>query len=93
MFDSVLSTDEVVPKDFATYSPNYFEDVLLRGGRGSNLTDLAPGESKIVLNGAGIPSDTPAGNYFICAQIDPGAKVAESDEENNVSCMPIEIER
>ncbi len=91
--DFVLSTDEVVPKKFARYSLNFFEDVLLQGGRRSRTFDLAPGETKKYLNGAGIPADVRAGNYFICAQIDPGRKVEESNEENNVSCAKIEIER
>lgn len=93
MVDFVLSTDEIVPKSFARYSPNFFEDVLLRGGRVSRTLDLASGESKNYLNGAGIPADTLAGTYFICGQIDPGRKVIESNEENNITCASIEIEK
>jgi hypothetical protein len=92
MIDFILSSDEIVPKSFARYSSNFFEDVLLRGGRVSRTLDLAPGKFRKYLNGAGIPADTPAGNYFICAQIDPGKKVIESDEDNNVICSSIEVE-
>ena len=91
--DYMLSTDEIVPIKFARYSPHFSEDVLLRGGRVSRTVDLAPSASKQYLNGAGIPADAPAGDYFICAVIDPGGKVTESNEENNVSCIPIKVER
>lgn len=91
--DYVLSTDESVPVKFARYSPNFSEGVLLRGGRVSRTVDLEPSASKKYPNGAGIPADVPAGDYFICAVIDPGGEVAESNEENNVSCIPIKIER
>lgn len=91
MVDIVLSSDTNVPDGWATYSPTYKEDVLLKGGRISNTDDLAPGDEKLYQYSYGTPADTPAGDYYICARIDPGKKVAESDEGNNVSCTPIRI--
>jgi subtilase family serine protease len=91
MIDIVLSTDTNVPPGFATFSPNFSEDVLLLGARTSNTIDLAPGASKVYATGAGIPADTPTGNYQICARIDSGSKVAESNEANNVMCRAIKI--
>jgi len=91
MIDVVLSRDMNVPPGFATYSPLFSEDVLLQGGRVSNTQDLAPGASKAYPVGARIPTDTPAGSYYVCAQIDPGNKVFETNETNNTACMPIRI--
>lgn len=89
--DLVLSSDTEVPKGFASFSPNYSEDVLLLGGRLSNTPDLKPGEEFVFTTSAGIPTDTPDGNYFIAAQIDSGQKVPESNEKNNVSFSPLQI--
>jgi hypothetical protein len=91
MIDLVLSTDTNVPPGFAVFSPNFSEDVLLLGARTSNTIDLAAGTNKHYATGAGIPADTPTGNYQLCARIDPGSKVAESNEGNNVTCVRIKI--
>lgn len=91
MIDLVLSTDSNVPPGFATFSANFSEDVLLQGGRTSVTVDLAPGANKTYATGAGIPADTPTGSYQLCARIDPGSKVAESNESNNVMCRTIKI--
>lgn len=91
MIDLVLSTDANMPSGFAVFSPNFVEDALLKGGRTSNTIDLAPAANKAYAAGAGIPADTPTGNYYICARIDPGSKVAESNEANNVTCVRIKI--
>jgi hypothetical protein len=80
-----------VPPEFAHYADEYAEDVLLKGGRASRTDDLEPNLSRVYRIGGGIPADTPAGEYYICAQIDPGKKVAELNEKNNVSCMHIKL--
>ena len=44
------------------------------------------------LNGENkIPSDTPAGFYYIAATVDAGNKINESDERNNVDYCKIEV--
>ncbi len=95
MIDLVLSTDQRVPDGFANYSPNFSEDVLLQGGRISRTVDLAPGATRIysreIASSGRIPRDTPTGRYWVCARIDPGKKVAESNEGNNVDCTQIQI--
>jgi len=91
MIDVMLSSDTHTPAGWATYSANYHEDVLLQGGRISNTQDLAGGASKPYPTGGGIPADTPTGNYYICAKIDSGNKIAESNEGNNVTCSRIRI--
>jgi len=77
------------PVAWAVYSPNYSNGVLLKGGR--EFIDLNAGETKPVkLNGTNaIPADTPAGTYFLCAVVDSGNKVAESNENNNCGCCQI----
>lgn len=89
--DLVLSTDEQVPPGFAIYGEEFVEDVLLKGGRRSNTVDLAPNGSKDYAISGGIPADTREGEYYVCAQIDPGGNVAELKEDNNVSCGRIRI--
>jgi len=92
MIDHVLSADTSVPPGFATYSPTWHEDVLLQGGRASNTTDLAAGASTVYPDeNASIPSDTPPGDYYLCAQIDPANRVIESDETNNVDCGRVTV--
>ena len=91
MIDVVLSRDGNVPEGFAVFSPNFVEDELLRGGRTSNTADLAPGATRVYPGQGVIPADTPSGNYFLCARIDPGNRVAESNELNNTSCVQIHI--
>jgi len=91
MIDVVLSKDMSVPPGFATFSPGFLEDALLQGARTSITADLAPGAMKFYPTGARIPANTPTGSYFLCARIDPGGKVAESNEANNVACRPIKV--
>lgn len=92
MIDVVLSTDEVVPQGFATYSASFREDVLLRGGRASNTTDLAAGGSaRFSAENDEVPADTPEGHYHLCARIDPGRSVREISEANNLTCIPVRV--
>lgn len=91
MIDVMLSKDAFVPPGFAVFSPHFVEDALLQGGRVSNTIDLLPLQLKLYATGARIPADTPAGNYFLCGRIDPGNKIAESNEANNFTCNPIKI--
>jgi hypothetical protein len=81
-----------VPTPHAVYSMNYFDGVLLMGGRES--VSLKPGQSSVVpLHGMNtIPSDTPVGRtYFLCAIVDAGDTVKETNEENNCACSPVRI--
>jgi hypothetical protein len=91
MIDLVLSTDAFMPDGFAELAADFAEDVLLRGGRISRTVDLASGVARGYPVGATIPADTPTGRYFLCARIDPGNKVEESNERNNTACYPIFI--
>ncbi len=91
MIDVILSKDRALPAGYSTYSPNFSEDVLLLGGRISNTRDLAPSGSETYATGATIPLDTPPGLYFLALRIDPGEKVAESNETDNTFFSPIRI--
>lgn len=92
MVDLVLSTDTHVPVQFAVLPIPYTftEDMLLKGGRISNSVTLAPGQSKTYLVGGEIPRGSPSAAY-LCAVVDPGKKIDESDENNNTDFRPVNI--
>jgi hypothetical protein len=88
----VLSRDQSVPVNVAASAGKFKEDLLLKDGSAVKTQALEPGgqfrfpTAKIV-----IPNDTPAGNYYLCARIDPWNRVKETDEKNNLSCRSIRI--
>ncbi|WP_061219278.1 CARDB domain protein [Leptospira weilii] len=91
--DLILSKDKVLPEGYAPYSSDFQEDVLLGGGRISNTPNLVPGALVFVGEGPNIiPKNVPPGDYFVCARVDVGSKITESDENNNTNCFPISIE-
>jgi hypothetical protein len=103
MIDLVLSRDITMPEGWAQLpSPpgeTFEEDGLLHGGRVSRTPDV-PAKSSVELSadppinscaGGIIPSQTPPGLYFICARIDPGNEVEESNEDNNVSWLEVQV--
>ena len=99
LVELVLSSDKSVAVRTATFSAGFMEDMLLKGGRVSRTYDVTPGPSLMVWDPTTaqeddlqIPNDTPSGNYFICAVVDPSGTVDEEDEENNVDCAPITID-
>lgn len=86
--DFVMSSDEIVPAGYANFSDEYFEDVLLRGGRKTDTPNLiAPTRIVVPEESSSIPDSIPLGEYYICAYIDPGNVIDESDETNNVGCF------
>jgi len=91
--DIVLKKDVScpVPAPYAVYSPNYSNGVLLKGGR--EYVSLNSGQLlNVKLNGTNtIPTDTPAGVYYLCAVIDAGNKIKEVNEPNNCACCPVKI--
>lgn len=87
----VFLTRKVMPAGFANYSDHYHAGVLLRGGRISNTEDLKPNTRRGYRSGGGLPADTPVGEYRLCARVDPGHAVVESDEDNNVACMVLKV--
>lgn len=103
MIDIVLSGDTTVPPGFATVplpeGVAYAEDGLLQGGRVSRTPEVpAGGSANLPIGppistdvGGIVPTQTPAGTYHLCVRIDPGAAVAESDETNNVTCIPVRV--
>lgn len=93
MVDLTLGRNPAVPAGFRVFSATFVEDALLKGGRVSRTVDLAPLAFHEYAAGGGIPADTPAGNYFLCATADPGNAVVESNEANNTACRQIRIEQ
>jgi hypothetical protein len=85
------TTDSSFSDKYAVYSENYYDGVLLKGGRENE--DFSPNQTLVVdLNGENkIPNDTPAGFYYIAATIDAGNKIDESNERNNVDYCKIEV--
>lgn len=80
-----------VPTPLVVYSPHFHDGVLLKGGR--QQVSLSAGQSLAIrpIGPNTIPADTLAGDYFLCAIIDAGNKINESDEENNCACCPLKI--
>jgi hypothetical protein len=95
MIDLVLSRAPVTSTAYATFSPNYSDGVLLRGGRVSRTEDLGATADRTYADEIRglllIPADTPTGSYYLCAVIDPGNRIAESNEADNISCNRIKI--
>ena len=97
MVDIFLSTDRTPPSTWAVYSATWREDVLLRGGRVSRTYSVGPGVSarygapSYEIGPFVLPTGIPPGNYFLCAGVDMGNRVAESNERNNVACNPLRI--
>jgi len=89
--DVILSSDRASVPEFATYSNTYHDNVLLKSGRISRTSTLSPGGSQTYLPNAVLPERIPAGNYYLCARVDPGNAVRESNERNNLSCTPLRI--
>jgi hypothetical protein len=81
------------PAPAAVYSANYSDNVLLKGGR-EHISFSGPGSVNVPLNGENmIPTDTPAGLYYLGAVIDAGNAVSESNERNNVSFCKLKVVR
>ena len=81
------------PASYATYSPNYSDGVLLKGGR-EHISFKGPGKVNVKLNGSNtVPADTPPGIYYLGVVIDAGNKVKEGNEKNNVSFCRIKVVR
>jgi hypothetical protein len=101
MIDLVLSTDTSMPEGWATNTQGdaYSEDALLVSGRISRTPDIMA-ETNVTLSnsppvssdiGGMIPTQTPAGQYYLCARIDPGNLIEESNEDNNVTCLAVTV--
>lgn len=91
MVDIVLTRNSAPAPRLAVYSPQFRDGALLRGGRVSRTRTLGPGEQATYRAGALIPPDTPPGEYCLGAVVDAGARVSESDEDNNTACHRLRI--
>jgi hypothetical protein len=97
--DIVLRNDTNCPSPapYAVYSPHYSNGVLLKGGR--EFVNVMPVQwRQVTLKGDNtIPTDTPEGDYYLCAVIDAGNKVVEDTvqgvdhERDNCACCPVKI--
>jgi hypothetical protein len=87
----IFLTRNTMPEGLADYSEHYHDGVLLRGGRISNTVGLNTGARHGYSSSSGLPVDTPPGTYRLCARVDPGEAVAESNEGNNVDCTALKV--
>lgn len=97
MVDIFLSSDRNAPSTWAVYNATWREDVLLRGGRVSRTYSVGPGNRarygapSYEIGPFTLPTGIPPGEYFLCAGVDLGNRVAESNKRNNVACNPMRI--
>ena len=91
--DIVLSSDLKAPVKYAPpLGPNITEDVLINPGRLDDGPPLGTNSSAVIRVGVGpLPNGVRVGKYGICAIIDPGNLIEETNETNNVFCVPAEI--
>ena len=92
MVDFVLGRDNTAPVRWASFQENWSEDAMLRGGRASNTETIAPDTSRDIITALEIPEAWPAGRFNLCAVVDPGGRVDESDTGNNVLCAAVNIQ-
>lgn len=74
-----------------SYSDTYRDDVLLLGGRFTKTSALQLGDIYTTQFQTLIPSDTPAGQYYIGLSIDWKDIVPEKNESNNRVCHLINV--
>ncbi len=79
-----------LPKDLFVSPPHFFNGIPIGGDLN---VSLKPGETKDIVEDKpySIPADTPTGNYYLCAVVDAGDFVEETNEKNNCTCSPIKI--
>ncbi len=81
----VLTSDGVLPEGPAEEAAGYREDMLAPGGRLTHTPTLGPGGEDVlefnIETPAGMPEET-----YLCARIDPGNRIMESNEQNNHGC-------
>jgi hypothetical protein len=80
-----------IPALRAERSAHFVNGMLIQGGR--EKVSLKAGQKVDIKFGGShiIPSDMPVGDYFVCATIDAGNNIKESNEANNCACCPIKI--
>jgi hypothetical protein len=97
MVDIFISSDRNPPASWAVHSRTWREDALLAGERVSRTNSVAPGENfrygapRYEIGPMTLPSGIPPGDYFLCAGVDLGNRIAESNERNNVACNLLRI--
>jgi len=87
-----ISEDHIEPPGEATPSDTYKNDALILNGRHEvqkgfvNDTTITP-----TFDTLSIPVDTPAGEYRICAWVDPANTIKDSNRNNNNDCIKIMV--
>jgi hypothetical protein len=68
---------------------SFKEIMIYKSGRIRTTVSLAPPTLKSYQTAAGTPSNSPVGNYFLCARIISGNLIAEFEETVKLDCIPI----
>jgi hypothetical protein len=80
-----------IPAPRAERSATFVSGMLLQGGR-EKVSLKAGQKAEVKFSGSHIlPADIPIGDYFLCATIDAGDAIKESNESNNCSCCPVKV--
>ncbi|MBD3293615.1 MAG: hypothetical protein GF393_11880 [Armatimonadia bacterium] len=98
MVDLVLSQDSHIPMEMATQpvyqgygEDDFVEDMLMLGGRISNTQSVAAGGTRMYSAKVPIPLNTEPGVYCLAGVVDPGKRVLEWNEGNNIFCLQIRV--
>lgn len=98
MVDLVLSQDTNIPPGWAVQpvyagktEDDFVEDMLILGGRISNTQTVAPGGTATYNLPAYIPKYIDPDIYCLAAVVDPGDRIFELIEGNNIYCHRLQI--
>lgn len=80
-----------IPTGYAKLSSSYFDGLLLRGGRITDTTEIAPGIKRNYAATGEFRDDVPPGKYRLCPKVDPGNFMDDVNEKNNLSCIPVRV--
>ena len=87
-----ISTDFIEPPGVATPSATFLDNGLVLNGRHEvqrgfvNDTSITPSFDSL-----SVPTDTPAGEYYICAWVDPANTIKDSNRNNNNDCIKVNV--
>ncbi len=85
----VLSSDRELPQRSAEGADVYREDMLATGGHLARTPTLGPGAEDVLEFTVEVPAGLPERAY-LCARIDPGNRIVESNDDNNDHCARLE---
>ena len=88
-FALISKKNYTIPAPLATYSPDFHEGVLLKGGRNRWVVPKTGSITKKLIGE--LPDKLPNGKYYLATIIDAGNAIHETNEYNNVDYFAIEV--